>query len=276
MSAQLREILSEIFTNEELKYLVSSYDVVGDIGIIKIPDQLILREKEIARAILATNKKIKVVAKRVGLYSGEYRTLPLEVLAGEMRKETEHTEFGIRFRLNVEKVYFSVRSGNERRRVASLVGDGEKVLVLFSGVAPFPLMLSKFSKAKVIYGIEKNPLAHGYGVKNLTLNRKQNNIVLYLGDVRDVLPALPQGFDRVVMVLPTRGDEFLDLALRALKPEGWLHFYDMQQSSQFDTSAEKVTVAARTCNRDVTQYAITSCGHCGPKTYRICVDAKIS
>ena len=156
----LKEILGYLLSENELQLLVRGYDVVGDIAIIIIPQELEAKEQVIAAAILANNQKIKVVAKRAAHYGGEFRTLPIKIIGGEDRRETEVREFGLRLRLNVEKVYFSVRSGNERRRIAFLVQPGENVLVLFSGIAPYPLMISRYSLAKKIVGIEKNPVAH--------------------------------------------------------------------------------------------------------------------
>ncbi|MBU1567310.1 MAG: hypothetical protein KJ630_17015 [Proteobacteria bacterium] len=275
MTMRLKDSLSGVLTAEEQQAFVGSYDVVGDIAIIIIPEILKSHEKLIANAILAGNRRIKVVAKRAGLYGGEFRTIPLSILAGENRKETEVKEFAIRLRLNPESVYFSVRSGNERRRIASLVTPGESVLVLFSGIAPYPLVISQFSSARAIVGIEKNPEAHAYALQNLQLNKNLGNIILYLGDVCDVLPTLSERFDRVVMPLPATAVTFLPDALQALKPGGYLHFYDFQRPNAFIDSVAKITDSCRACNRRVKNFTIIRCGHCGPRTYRICIDARI-
>lgn len=275
MALPLKDSLSCVLTAEEHQELVGSYDVVGDIAIIIVPESLTAREVLIADAILGSNRNIKVVAKRAGHYGGEFRTIPLSILAGENRKETVACEFGIRLRLNPERVYYSVRSANERRRVAALVTPGEAVLVLFSGVAPYPLVMSRYSSARVIVGIEKNPEAHGYALQNLQLNKKLCNIKLHLGDARVVLPTIRGCFDRVVMPLPTMAEGFLPEALGVLKPGGYLHFYDLQRAGCFADSLAKIDSACRVANRQVASFAIVRCGHCGPRTYRICVDARI-
>lgn len=275
MAMRLKDSLSGVLTAEQRQALVGSYDVVGDMAIIIIPEILESCEKLIANAILANNGSIKVVAKRVGIYGGEFRTIPLLILAGEDRKETEVREFGIRLRLNPERVYFSVRSANERRRIASLVTPDESVLVLFSGIAPYPLVISQFSSARVIVGIEKNPEAHEYALQNLQLNKKLRNINLYFGDAGTVLQSLRERFDRVVMPLPTMAATFLPDALRVLKIGGYLHFYDLQRPDCFAESVAKITASCRAFNRQVERFTIVRCGHCGPRTYRICIDARI-
>ena len=265
-----------IFAMRLKKCLVGAYDVVGDIAIVIIPEGLIDKEQSIAKAILASNRRIKVVAKRAGHYGGEFRTLPLQILAGENRKETEVKEFGIRLLVNPETVYYSVRSGNERKRIASLVAPGESVLVLFSGIAPFPLVIARHSQADSIIGIEKNPQAHAYAVENLHRNKYHSTIKLYLGDVQAVVPTLATDFDRVIMPLPTRGEEFLSCALQVLKADGFLHFYDMQRPELFAQSVAKITEASLACKRTVLASTITRCGHCAPNIYRICIDTQIS
>jgi len=273
---KLQERLKDSLSEREIESLIAAYDVVGDIAIVIIPEDLEQKEHLVAEAILSSNRKIRVVAKRAGNYGGEYRTIPLQILAGENRKETEVKEFGIRLLVNPETVYYSVRSGNERKRIASLVGQGESVLVLFSGIAPFPLIISKYGKAKSIVGIEKNPQAHAYAVKNLSRNKQQKNIHLYLGDVKEVLPTLSAIYDRVIMPLPTRGEEFLSGALQVLKPNGFLHFYDMQRPGMFTQSIDKISYACSAVNRMIVASSLTKCGHCAPRVYRICIDAKIS
>jgi tRNA (guanine37-N1)-methyltransferase len=260
-------------TAEERQALVGSYDVVGDIAIIIIPENLTAHEKLIAKAILANNRNIKVVAKRAGLYGGEFRTIPLALLAGENRKVTEVCEFGIRLRLNPERVYFSIRSGNERRRIASLVTPDE--VVLFSGIGPYPLVISRFSHAKTIVGIEKNPEAHEYALQNLQLNKKQGNITLYLGDAAAIIPTFSERFDRLVMPLPTNAESFLPTAINVLKSGGYLHFYDLQRPECFADSLAKITASCNALNRQVECFNIVRCGHCGPRIYRICIDARI-
>lgn len=273
---KLKKRLADSLSASELGCLVGAYDMVGDMAIIIIPPELVAKEQLIAEAVLAGNKKIKVVAKRAGNYGGEFRTIPLQVLAGENRKETEVRESGVRLLVNPETVYYSVRSGNERRRLAALVQPGESVLVLFSGIGPYPLIIAGYSQAKSIVGIEKNPEAHAYGLENLRRNKKLKNIRLYLGDVRDVVPALAATYDRVVMPLPAGGESFLPCALEALKANGVLHFYALQRPELFAASCEKILHACAAVNRTVLSTAITRCGHCAPKTYRICIDARIA
>ncbi len=275
MARKLKEVLQGDLTPAELACLVQSYDVVGDIAIIIIPQELEKKEHLIAATILAQHPNIKVVAKRDGIYGGEFRTLPLQIIGGEERKETVHKEDGVRFCLNLETVYFSVRSSHERKRIASLVRDGEEVLVLFAGIGPYPLIIGRTNPRCQVVGIEKNPEAYRYALKSQGLNKRISNVRFHAGDVESVLPALGQTFTRIAMPLPQSADLFLPVALAALRREGWLHFYDLQRQGSFDHSIEKVEAACRLAARKLRLAAVTVCGHCAPRTFRICVDAQI-
>jgi tRNA (guanine37-N1)-methyltransferase len=272
---KMKDALKTVLTRTELDMFVGSFDVVGHIAIMIIPPELAARENLIAKAILRTNKNIRTVAKRAGNYDGEFRTIALTVIGGENRKETVHRENGVRFFLNPEKVYYSVRSSNERKRIASCVHPGEDVLVMFSGIGVFPLVIAANSRAGEIVGIEKNPDAHQYALKSLSGNRRIDNVLFYAGDVVEVLPRLSRTFDRILMPLPRTAENYLGIALPAIRPGSWLHFYDFQSSDAFPRSIEKVRRACEHGHRHLAASNVIVCGHCSPRTYRICVDARI-
>ncbi len=89
--------------------------------------------------------------------------------------------------------------------------------------------------------MKKIPEAHAYAVQNLCRNKKLKNIHLYLGDVTRGIASPGDTYDRVIMPLPTRGEEFLPCALQVLKPSGFLHFYDMQRPEFFPHQLRKLS-----------------------------------
>ncbi len=271
----IKHVLRDVLSQEELALLVSGYDVVGDIAIIIIPPELQYRESIIGEAVLTSNSRLKVVARRAGQYGGEFRTLPLRIIAGENRKETLHKEHGIQFFLHLEKVYFSVRSGGERKRIASLVKEKEKVLVLFSGIGAFPLILAHLSDAACVVGIEKNPEAHFYALKNIAINKKIKNVHLHEGDVMNILPRMSEKFDRILMPLPSHAEIYLDVALKRLKERGTLHFYEFQEKGRYDRTIEKVKAACQRNRLQLLGVEVAVCGHIAPGRYRVCADALV-
>src|SRR3989338_1263355 len=117
------EILKEKIPKKLLSLLPKAFDSIGDIIIFELKEELEPYEKEIAQAYLTCYKNTKVVAKKACIYKGVFRAHKISILAGEKRKETTHTENKIKLKLNVEEVYFSPRTANERMRIAEEIKD---------------------------------------------------------------------------------------------------------------------------------------------------------
>jgi tRNA G37 N-methylase Trm5 len=77
------------------------------------------------------------------------------------------------------------------------------------------------------------------------------------------------------MPLPRTSQAYLPIALTAVRPGGRLHFYDFQSAGTFRQSIEKIDRACGENDRKLITAEIAVCGHCSPRTYRICVDARI-
>ncbi|WP_448875331.1 class I SAM-dependent methyltransferase [Desulfobulbus propionicus] len=272
---QLRALLSHHFPDIPPARLPGGFDRVGDIAVVGIVPEVAPWQAAIGNLLLAEHPHLKVVAKRAGEVGGELRTLPLEVIAGEERLRTVHRENGVVLHLDLGLVYYSVRSAQERMRIARLVRPGERVGVLCSGVGPFPLVMARHSRAAEVIGIEKNPVAHGFALENLRANRRLRGVRFMKGDAAEVLPTLAPGFDRLLIVLPHGGEPLLPAALAALRPGGTLHFYDMQAKDCHSATLAKVEAAAQTLGLRVTPQQVISCGHCGPTVHRVCMDAVI-
>ena len=145
---------------------------------------------------------------------------------------------------------------------------------MFSGAAPYPLVLSKNSLAGRIYGIEINPRAHEFAVDNLELNNLKN-VVLYRGNVRAVLPKIDLKFDRIAMPLPKTSEKFLDLALPKIKKGGVIHFYSFLHETQISNETKKIKQLCKKYGREVNILRKIKCGSFSPGTFRMCFDIKI-
>ncbi|PID74988.1 MAG: hypothetical protein CSB28_00310 [Desulfobacterales bacterium] len=277
MTTHLKKILQHQLPQTELQQLTGSYDIVGDIALIRLDTSLQHRATLIGETILQTNSKLKTVVRRLGKHKGEFRTTELAVIAGENRTHTLVREFGLTYELDLASCYFSVRSGTERRRIASLVQKGERVLVLFSGIAPFPLMIAKYSDAELVVGVEKNSDAHHFAKENCVRNRLQHKIRLYCADAARLSQQLFGGkkFHRLIMPLPVGGENFLATALPLLCSGGILHFYAMAPPQEQEKIWQKVAEAAFAQKRTIKKIEAIRAGHCGNNTFRHCFETKI-
>jgi tRNA (guanine37-N1)-methyltransferase len=276
----LREALKGKLTAKELSLLKSSFDVIGDIAVIEIPSELRKKEKVIGQSLLNLNKNIKVVAAEAGMHKGRYRRQKLRIIAGEKRFETLHKESGIMLKLDVAKCYFSPRLGSERMRIAKQVKKGERILVVGSGVAPYPLILARHSPADSIVAAEINPIAHRYASQNIILN-KARNIVLVKGDVKKIslgksmkssafLGPAKQGFarfDRIISAIPHEGVKLAPFLLKFAKKGAILHIYDFAPEEELSQPARNL----KKCKI----LRVVKTQQVGVRRYRVCIDAKI-
>ena len=276
MPGKLKDLFMEKLTNTELNLLPSSFDMVGSIIIFSdFPNQLSKKEKIIGNEILKNFRHFKSVFKKTKKYSGKFRTPKLKLLAGSINKETMHRENNVKLKLNVEKVYFSARLSEERKRIAKKVRKNEKVLVMFSGCGAYPLVIAKNTKAKEVCGIEINPVAHKYGLENIKLN-KINNIKLFLGDVKKFLPKIKEKFDRIIMPLPKGAESFLGLALNKIRKNGIIHFYSFAEENNYNNIKKKINDECEKKKKKCRILDIVKCGQFSPRVFRICVGFRVS
>ena len=274
-SISVEDLLQEKLSKTELEILPKSQEIVGKILILEIPEELHAKARVIAKAYLHANKQIETVVRKEEIHAGDYRLRKVRVLAGKNTKETVHHENGISLLLDLEKTYFSARSSNERLRIAKQVRKGEEILVMFSGAAPYPLVIAKQGKAKSIYGVEMNPLAHQYALKNIAMNHFEKKIIIYEGNVYTILPKIKKKFDRIVMPLPKSGHDFLNIALTKAKKGTIVHFYAFAREEEIPAAAKEIKELCKRCKHRVKILRAIKCGQYSPHTFRICFDLKV-
>ncbi len=270
-----KDVLSKILTPKEMSIAKTAHDIMGTIAIIEVPKELVVKEQEIAESLMQSNPLIKTVLKKGSGHEGTFRTQEMKFVAGVETKEATYKENECVFTVNVEDVYFSSRLSTERKRIANQVKEDEEILVMFSGAAPYPCVISKITKAKNIVGVEINPEGHKYGLQNVAKN-KLTNVELYCGDVREVVSTLNKTFDRIIMPLPKTAEEFLDITLPVAKKGCIIHMYGFYHVDEFDKAKQEVKKYCERLGRTYEILEIVKSGQQSPRTYRICVDFKVT
>lgn len=221
----LKKSLEEILTEQESKDLISAFDQIGQIIIVRIPDSLLSKKKIIGKKLLEQVKTVRSVFYQSSDVEGEFRTRNLELLAGEDNTETEYKEYGCRFLIDVRKAFFSPRLSTERDRIAGLIQKGETVLNMFAGVGMFSILAGKNNECTV-YSIDINPDAARLCDENIKRNKMKGNVISINGDAATIISEkLENKSDRTLMLLPERSDEFLESAIKATKSGGIIHYY---------------------------------------------------
>ncbi|MCV0401153.1 MAG: class I SAM-dependent methyltransferase family protein [Nitrosopumilus sp.] len=273
----LKKALENVLTEKESDELISAFDQIGEIIIVRIPDSLLSKKEIIGKALLDEVKIVRSVFYQASAVEGNFRTRDLEILAGEDNTETEYKEFGCKFRVDVKNAFFSPRLSTERERIANLVQNGEVVTNMFAGIGMFSIMAAKKKKCTV-YSIDINPIASKLCEVNIGLNKLAGNVISINGDASEIIKEqLINKSDRTLMLLPERSDEFLQSAIDTTKDGGIIHYYShIHADKKIDAGklSEEHYLNVTPVKSEILDSKIVRA--VGPRYYQTVVDVKIS
>lgn len=273
----LKRSLLGVLNAEECKELISAFDQIGDIIIVRIPNSLLSKKEIIGKTLLREVKTARSVFYQSSAVGGDFRTRNLEILAGENSTETTYKEFGCRFTVDVENAFFSPRLSTERGRIADMVTDRETIVNMFAGVGMFSIMAARKKRCKV-YSIDINPVASMLCKRNIKSNKLLGEIIPMNGDAQQIIfEKLRDKADRTLMLLPERSDEFLDAAVSTTKNRGIIHYYshihaDIKAKAGSMSEEHLVQILPVKC--EILGSKIVR--PVGPRYYQTVVDARIS
>ena len=108
MGKRSRKKFASLFPTESSLNVYNSFDIIGDIAIIKIPSHSTANIEDIAHALMNLHRNVKAVFKQVGGINGDFRLRRLIHVSGENRTRTVHKESGCRFVVDVEGLRVSL------------------------------------------------------------------------------------------------------------------------------------------------------------------------
>ncbi|MBS7609356.1 class I SAM-dependent methyltransferase family protein [Candidatus Bathyarchaeota archaeon] len=273
--------MEEVLGTEVGRHQYASFDLIGDIAVLRLPGELEYLGLLLGEALLKANRRISTVLLQKGGVSGTFRLRNLQWILGEKRTETIHKEHGCLFKVDLAKAYFSPRLQHERLRIAHLIKPLENLVNLFSGVGCFSIIAAKHSLLRSAFSIDLNPDAVKLMEENIRLNKVEGRVIPILGDAKDVVEHSLVGIaDRVLMPLPELVYEYLDTAIKALKPSGgFLHLYDFVHASRDEDPIKKVMEQASSRLQSLkVKYRILFgriVRSVGPNWYQVALDVRI-
>jgi Predicted methyltransferase len=97
MPRPLKELLKGII-GERAASAVGAFDLIGDIAVIRIPEDLREHSEIIGETLMKVNKTVKSVWAQIGPVEGDYRVRELVHIAGEKEAKpfTEKTDASLR------------------------------------------------------------------------------------------------------------------------------------------------------------------------------------
>jgi tRNA (guanine37-N1)-methyltransferase len=278
----LRKTLSCVFSSEELSKVYNSFDIVGDIAIIRLPYTSSVNAQTAAKAIMSVHRNVKTVLLQASPVAGGFRLRRLTHVAGENKRSTVHKEYGCVFSVDVEKCYFSPRLSHERMRVAGIAKPNETVVNMFAGVGCFSIMIAKHVSAAKVFSIDVNPAAIQFMQQNIRLNRVYGKVIPLLGDAKEIINSqLQRVADRVLMPLPEKALEYLPCALSTLKASGgWIHYYGFEHAAKTESPTDKIKlkVAAKldALGVDFEVHSVRVVRSTGPNWFQLAADIHVA
>lgn len=274
----LLEVVAEQIPSDLLKYVPKSLDIIGRVALVQIPAPLNAWKNEIGHAIVAVNRHVKTVLAKVGNVEGERRLRHYEVLVGSDHSSTIHKEYGCVYHVDPQTVYFTPRLSEERHRIASLPHAGEVILDMFTSIGAFALQIAKTNPHVTIYAVDINPAAYDFLQRNIAANHVAHVVHPRHGDVRVVTKDLAGTVDRVIMDLPERADDFLDVTCSLLKPTGgFIHFYGFaSEPDAIESIQQHLLTSVLNAGRHIHAFLYSrKIRPIAPRRWQVVVDASI-
>eukprot|EP00457_Paulinella_chromatophora_P005147 gb/GEZN01005161.1/.p1 GENE.gb/GEZN01005161.1/~~gb/GEZN01005161.1/.p1 ORF type:complete len:478 (-),score=108.10 gb/GEZN01005161.1/:379-1812(-) len=211
------EILRQVLPPEMT--IPSGFETAGHIARLNLSDDQMPYRKLIGEVILEKNRQIKTVVVKKDNIENQFRTYPLEIVAGEAKLETVLKEYGCLFLVDFEKVYWNSRLSTEHRRLVASFKFTDQICDMFCGVGPFAIPAAK--KGCTVYANDLNPDSVKYLKHNIKQNKVSGKVSVFNLDARDFMQKMAQQqlkgllppFDHILMNLPASAHTFLDVFL---------------------------------------------------------------
>jgi len=173
------------------------------------------------------------------------------------------------FKLNIEKCYFFFFFSGERLEIAKKIKSKEKVLVMFSGVGPYSVVIGKLSKCRKVVSVELSKQCNKYARENVRLN-KLENVEIIQGDVKKIVPKLREKFDVIVMPRPQLKEIFLKEAFKVSKKGTRIYYYDFGRD--LGKVLEKIFRESKKVRKKIEVMKVKKAGEIAPYKYRFRID----
>jgi len=221
--AQYRDLLDWPSTEKEA--LPRSFDIVGDIVLIRLPPEFDARKAEVGRALLEFVPGARLVGADHGVHGPERRRI-VERIAGTGPWLTRHRENGVELDVDLAQAYFSPRLSREHSRVAEEVTEGDRVYDLCCGVGPFSVTIAHRTRTTTVTAVDSNPEAIALLRATLARSPFAARVLPVESTLEAFLPgAIP--VERVVLNLPHEGIKYLPSVARTVAPRGRLYYYEV-------------------------------------------------
>lgn len=264
----------------EIDHLPSSFEIVGHIVHLNLKEHFLPYKYQIGQVIVDKLPNIRTVVNKSSNIQTQFRTFPMELLAGEKDYNVEVNQTNCRFKFNFEEVYWNSRLQAEHERLVNLIGENETVADMFAGVGPFTIPLAK--KGCFVHANDLNPCSFKYLVENAKRNKVNARHCEYNLDGREFIRKMNQDkvlFSHVIMNLPASAIEFLDVfseldwSYMSGRVYPIIHCYGF--TSEEDKNQDIINRIKSVLGKDIIEEQLHEVRNVSPKKWMICASFKI-
>ena len=212
--------------------LPRSFDVVGDVVLIRLPEEVRAYATAVGEALLSFVPGARIVGSDRGVH-GTARLRRIERLAGSGGWITVHHENHLSLEVDLERAYFSPRLAREHAAVADEVERGERVIDFACGVAPFGAHVVRDGRAREVVAVDANPDATALAHRNLERAGGGRAFRVVTALLESFAPSAG-GCERAILNLPQGGVKYLAQVGATVERGGTLHYYERTGRSRFD------------------------------------------
>jgi tRNA (guanine37-N1)-methyltransferase len=230
--------------DEVRRSLPRSFDVVGDVVLIRIPDALRPHAPAVGAALLGFVPGARIVGLDLGVH-GETRLRRLERLAGGGPWTTTHHENGLALDVDLEGAYFSPRLAREHAKVASAVRLGERVIDFACGIGPFGAAIVHDPRARELVAVDMNARATELAERNLRRAGPTSRFRVVTSTIEAFAPSAG-ACDRAILNVPHGGVKYLATVGATVASGGTLHYYELTERPEVDGRPDELVNALRT------------------------------
>ena len=173
LDTPMDEILRALLP-DSISEIPSAFEQVGSLAHLNLRDEALPFKHIIGQVILDKVPAIKTVVTKVGTIETEFRTFPMELIAGDANYDVQLKESGARFHFNFNEVYWNSRLQTEHARIIEIVAatwatDKRRVAVdMMAGIGPFAVPLAM--RGMSVFANDLNPASYKYLTANSQLN----------------------------------------------------------------------------------------------------------
>ena len=254
---------------------MADYDLFGNIAVIKSENKT-AKQKLMQAKELLKKPNIKTILEKATKVKGRLRTIKTKYITGEKNLIAQYKENGCLFKFNVETCYFSPRLSNDRKEIALKIKKSARVLIMFAGVGPYPIVFYHYSKPKKIIAVEIGKECCRYFKENLKLNKiSEGKIELIQGDVKKRVNKKLGIFDVIMMARPNLKDNSLKSALSISKKNTIIFYHLFCRDEDLKKEISKLQKEAQKLKRKIKIKSVKQVGEIAPYKHRYRVEMKV-